>query len=97
MALNKKEVLHIARLARLELSDKEVKKFQTQLSEILEYVGQLQKVDTKGVEPISQVTGLQNVTRGDTVRGCEKEVREEMLKQAPKRKGDLVETLGVFE
>lgn len=97
MALTKDEVLHIAKLARLELKEEEVEKFRTQLSEILEYVGQLQKVDTKGIEPIAQITGLQNVVREDLVRGCESEVREAMLKQFPKRKDDLLETLGVFE
>ena len=97
MALTKAEVLHIAKLARLELKEPEVEKFRTQLSEILEYVGQLEKVDTEGIEPISQITGLQNVTRADLVRGCEKEVREAMLEQFPKRKGNLLETLGVFE
>ena len=97
MALTKEEVLHIAKLARLELKEEEVEKFRTQLSEILEYVGQLQKVDTKGIEPISQITGLQNVVREDRVAGCEADVRDEMIKQFPKRKNDLLETLGVFE
>ena len=97
MSLTKQEVLHIAKLARLELKDEEVEKFRTQLSSILEYVGQLSKVDTQGVEPIAQITGLQNILREDLVRNCEPEVKEEMLKQFPKRKGDLLETLGVFE
>lgn len=97
MALTKEEVLHIAKLARLELKEEEVEKFRTQLSEILEYVGQLQKVKTEGVEPISQITGLENVMREDLVRGCEPDVRDAILKQFPKRKGDLLETLGVFE
>ena len=97
MALTKQEVLHIAKLARLELKEEEVEKFRTQLSGILEYVGQLSKVDTQGVEPIAQITGLQNILRGDLVRNCEPEVKEAMLKQFPKRKGDLLETLGVFE
>ena len=97
MALTKEEVLHIAKLARLELKAEEVEKFRTQLSEILEYVGQLSKVDTAGIEPIAQITGLQNVTREDRVEACEPETRELMLGQFPKRKGDLLETLGVFE
>jgi len=97
MTLTKEEVLHIAKLARLELKDEEVEKFRTQLSEILEYVGQLSKVDTKGIEPISQITGLENVMREDLVRGCDSETRDAMLEQFPKRKGDLLETLGVFE
>lgn len=59
------DVSHVAKLANLPLSDKEKKKFESQLSSILDYVAQLEKVDTKGVEPTSQVTGLENVTRDD--------------------------------
>ena len=97
MALTKDEVLHIAKLARLELKEEEVEKFRTQLSQILEYVGQLQNVDTTGIEPISQITGLQNVMREDRVEKCDPDTRDLMLEQFPKRKGDLLETPGVFE
>lgn len=97
MTLTKQEILHIAQLARLELSEEEVEKFRTQLSGILDYVGQLQKVDTKDIDPISQITGLQNVMREDIARERDVGAREEMINQFPKRKGDLLETLGVFE
>lgn len=97
MALSKEEVLKIAQLARLELKEDEVEKFRTQLSGILDYVGQLSKVDTTGIEPIAQITGLQNVVREDIVHVQEPEVREAIMGQFPKRKGDLLETLGVFE
>lgn len=60
-------VSHIAKLANLPLSDEEKKKFEVQLSETLDYVKQLEEIDTKGVEPTSQVTGLENVTREDEV------------------------------
>jgi len=63
--MNKKTVQHIALLANLELSSKEIKKFQKQLTEILDYVGQLSKVETKNIKPTSQVTGLENVFRKD--------------------------------
>lgn len=62
------DVTHVAKLANLPLSDEEKKKFEKQLSSILEYVEQLDKVDTKNVEPTSQVTGLENVTREDIVK-----------------------------
>ena len=58
-------VKHIAKLANLPLSEKEEKKFEKQLSEILKYVEQLNSVETKGVEITSQITGLENVTRSD--------------------------------
>ena len=68
MSLTPEQVRHVAKLARLRLSDAEVDKFSGQLSAILEYVAILNEVDTEGVEPTSQVTGLQNVTREDVVR-----------------------------
>lgn len=61
------DVSHVAKLANLPLSDAEKKKFEKQLSETLDYVKQLEEIDTKGVEPTSQVTGLENVTREDEV------------------------------
>ena len=58
-------VKHVAKLVNLPLSDEEEKKFESQLSEILTYVEQLKSVDTKNTEIISQITGLENVTRND--------------------------------
>lgn len=63
--LIKAEVRHIAKLANLKLTKAEVEKFAKQLSETLEYIDILNELDTKGVEPTSQVTGLENVTRED--------------------------------
>lgn len=63
--LTKDKVKHVALLADLKLSQKEVKKFQKQLSEILGYIDVLNKLNTKGVEPTSQLTGLENVLRED--------------------------------
>lgn len=58
-------VSHIAKLANLPLTDAEKKKFEPQLESTLEYIDQLNKVDTNQVKPTSQVTGLENVTRED--------------------------------
>ena len=68
MKLTKEQVLHVAKLARLGLKSQEIEKFQTQLSNILNYVDLLQEVDTEGVEPTAQVTGLTNVTRPDAAK-----------------------------
>jgi len=59
------DVAHIAQLANLPLKDEEISKFETQLKSTLEYVDQLNEVDTKNIKPTSQVTGLENVTRED--------------------------------
>ena len=95
MALRKEDVLHIAKLARLELGDADVEKFQNQLSSILEYVDVLQKV--KGVEEIKQIHGLHTVVREDAVHPFSEDGRRAMRDQAPEREGDFIKTSGVFE
>lgn len=59
------DIKHAAQLANLSLSDEELKKFDSQLTKILEYIETLEKVDTKNILPTSQVTGLNNVSRKD--------------------------------
>ena len=78
MELSQEQVRHIAKLARLGLSDDEVKKFSTQLTNILQYVEVLSEVDTSSVEATSQVTGLKNVMRPDAVQS-DWTTREELL------------------
>ena len=88
------EVQNIAKLARLELGEQEVEKFTTQLSSILDYVGQLQEVDTDKVEPTAQVTGLKNVTREDVVDQLE--IQEKLIDCAPEKDGRLVKVKNVL-
>ena len=66
--LTRDDVLKLAQLARLELSDAEIEEYATELSEILQYVEHLQTVDIEGLEPTNQITGLTNVTRGDEIK-----------------------------
>jgi aspartyl-tRNA(Asn)/glutamyl-tRNA(Gln) amidotransferase subunit C len=82
--LTKEEIVKIAALARIELTESEVEKFQKDLSAVLEYVDALQKVDTTGLEIVSQVTGLENVQRPDVAVSADN--REEILKNAPEIK-----------
>jgi aspartyl-tRNA(Asn)/glutamyl-tRNA(Gln) amidotransferase subunit C len=65
--LNKKDVIHVAKLSNLVLSDTEMKKFLPQLSKIVDFIGQLSEVNVKDVEPTSQTTGLTNVLREDKI------------------------------
>lgn len=58
-------VSHVAKLANLSLTAEETKKFEKQLSDVLQYIDKLNEVDTTNVEPTSQVTGLENVLRED--------------------------------
>src|SRR5579872_1803061 len=64
-SLTRQDVLKLARLARIALSDEEVEEFASEFSAILKYVEQLQQVEVDGLEPTSQVTGLTNVMRPD--------------------------------
>lgn len=63
--LTREDVLKLARLARLKLSEDEIAQYQKELAEILQYVEMLGDIDVTGLEPTSQVTGLTNVTRKD--------------------------------
>ena len=67
-SLTTDQVRHIAKLARLRLTDAELEKFPRELTSILQYVDMLKEVDTTGVEPTAQVTGLTNVFREDQIR-----------------------------
>lgn len=62
------DVKHVAKLAELEVKDKESEKLEQQLSTILDYIKKLEEVDTKNIEPTSQVTNLENVTRSDEIK-----------------------------
>lgn len=66
--LSRDDVLKLAQLARLELTEAEVDEYSTELSEILQYVEQLGEVNVKGLKPTNQVTGLKNVTREDNIQ-----------------------------
>lgn len=68
MTLTREEVLHIAKLARLGLSEAEVATFERQLSQILEYFALLNEVDTTGIPPTAFAIPLENVMRDDVPR-----------------------------
>lgn len=76
--LTEEQVRHIAKLARIRLTDEEVKKFSKQLTDVLEYVNILAEVDTKDVVETSQVTGLKNVMEEDRLIPSQSS-REELL------------------
>jgi aspartyl-tRNA(Asn)/glutamyl-tRNA(Gln) amidotransferase subunit C len=82
--LTAEQVKKVALLARIELKDEEVEKFRHDLSVVLDYVDELQQVDTKGLEIVSQVTGQQNVQRPD--EAVLTESQEEIMANAPEIK-----------
>ena len=95
MKLSREEVLHIARLARLGLTEEDVDKFREQLSNILENFDILSQVDTTDVPPTAQSITLQNVMRDDEVTPSL--APEDILANAPRREGDCFRVRAVLE
>jgi aspartyl-tRNA(Asn)/glutamyl-tRNA(Gln) amidotransferase subunit C len=87
--LTRDDVLKLASLARLSLTDDEVEEYRRELSLILDYVQQLQGVDVSGLEPTSQVSGLKNVMREDVIRdyGIDK---SDLLRNVPNVEDGLI-------
>ena len=87
--ISRDDVLHLAQLSNLELTDTEIDGLRTDIGNILNYVDQLGKLDTSGVEPTYQVTGLENVWREDKIIDYGVS-REELLKRAPESANNQV-------
>jgi len=87
--LSREDVLKLAQLARLKLSDEEIEEYSKELSDILQYVEMLQKVDISGLEPTNQVSGLTNVMREDEVVDYGYKPLE-MLKNVPNTIGEQI-------
>jgi aspartyl-tRNA(Asn)/glutamyl-tRNA(Gln) amidotransferase subunit C len=86
MKISKKEVLHVAHLARLTLTDEELEKMTGQLDNILSYVEKLNELDTSKIPPTSHVFSVSNAFREDVVR--ESLPRNEALMNGPKQNGE---------
>lgn len=94
--ISKKEVEHIAKLARLGLTQKGVNKFQKELSKILDYIAKLEKVDISGIEPTFHSILLENVKRADRARTQELETRKNLIKAAPKEKERYIKVKSIL-
>ncbi|HET9401377.1 MAG TPA: Asp-tRNA(Asn)/Glu-tRNA(Gln) amidotransferase subunit GatC [Candidatus Acidoferrales bacterium] len=87
MRISREDVLRVAELAHLELSEAEIEKYRAQLDSILEYIGKLNELDTSAVEPMAQVLSPEdpqspNATlRDDVVIPCD--LAADVLRQAP--------------
>ncbi len=97
MKLKREQIDHIAKLARLELTEEELKKYGSQLSDILNYIDQLKEVDTTDIEPTAQVTGLENALREDAKEDWDKTESEEALRQAPELENGQIKVKRVLE
>jgi len=95
MKLSREEVLHIARLARVGLTESEINRMSEQLSNILENFEILQPVDTSDVPPTAQSIALQSVVRDDEV--APSFTTDDILANAPRREGDCFRVRAVLE
>ena len=82
-----KDVEHVAKLARLDLTEDEKVKFSKQLGDVLKYVDQMNEVDTTNVKPMSQAIEFFNVMREDKEEY--EQTKEELMQNAPDREGDF--------
>jgi len=92
--LSLEEIRKIAQLARINLTPAEEKRFAETISAVLDYMKILNEVDTAGVAPTAQVTGLQDVVRLDEPRTCA--ARAQLINSFPDKKGDELRVPGVF-
>lgn len=88
------DIAHVAKLASLKLTAAEEKAFEKQLGEVVNYISNLNKVKTDKVEPISQITGLENVSREDKAKPSLNQ--DDALNNAPKIHNGFFEVDAIF-
>ena len=96
--ISRDDVLHIARLARVELAEAELSKFEKDLSGILTFVEKLNEVATDSIEPLTGGTDLKNILReDDPSRDFEAVAGDQLIKAAPRKREGYVEVPSVFD
>jgi len=93
--LSREQVLHIAELAKLGLTEEETERFAEQLSAILDYAEMLNRLDTSAIPPTAQAIFQRNVTRPDEVRSSLSP--DEILANAPQREGNYFRVKAILE
>lgn len=86
MKITKEEVLHVAKLARLKLTEDETERLMTDMGSIISFADKLNELDTDGVVPTAHAIPMQNAFRADEIK--ESFDRDEILKNAPSTDGD---------
>lgn len=95
--LTKTDVLHVAKLSNLTLTDNEIKKFTPQLDKIVDFISQLSEVDTDNVTPVSQTTGLVNIFRKDEVNSLNILSADKALSGTDNTKNNLFKVPAILE
>ena len=83
------DVRKVAKLCRLEIPDDDIEKYSNQLEGILEYIAQLERIDTLNVPPTTRAVEVVNVFREDTIVSSSSDVRDKILDLAPQREGEF--------
>ncbi|MBU3964412.1 Asp-tRNA(Asn)/Glu-tRNA(Gln) amidotransferase subunit GatC [Patescibacteria group bacterium] len=91
-----KQVKHIAELARISFTEKELKGFQKDISAILDYIDKLKEVDIEDVSAMSHSVNLKNITRIDEVKSSSDELVDELVNAAPYKKGRAIKVKPIF-
>jgi len=96
--ISKEEVKHIAKLARLGLTEKEIEKFQRELSSILDYIEKLKEVNISKTEPTSHSIEVKNVMRKDEMKSQKSKVKsQKLLELAPETKESYLKVKSILK
>ncbi|MBP3285217.1 MAG: Asp-tRNA(Asn)/Glu-tRNA(Gln) amidotransferase subunit GatC [Clostridia bacterium] len=93
--IEKKDILYVAKLAKLSLSEEEIQALTPQMGEIIEFANNISKLDTEGVLPTNHILEIQNVFRKDEVK--ESYPREDIIKNAPTKEAGCILVPNVVE
>jgi len=94
--ITKEEVQHIAKLARIGITEKEEEKFTKDLSSVLDYFDKLKKVDTSEVEPTTHSVLLENVQREDVVTNQSAETKKNLVGLSPDKKENYIKVKSIL-
>lgn len=95
--LTREQVLHLAHLARLRLSEEEIVKLQAQLSETIDFIENLDELDTTGVKETSHSVDVKNVTFEDGAAPDRTFSQEDALRNAPKKKDGYIAVTKILD
>ena len=87
--INSDDVRKVAKLCRLDIPEDDIEKYSNQLEGILEYIAQLERIDTRNVPPTTRAVEVVNVFREDTIVSSSSDVRDKILDLAPQREGEF--------
>lgn len=97
--LTEKEIQHLAELARIKIGEREKDALKKDLSSVLDFISRLNKVDTTGVEPLYQTTGLVNAVRKDESRKefvMDETLNEKLVGQAPHKENRFIKVKSIL-